>query len=397
MKKLSDLAAAVTGSTTLAISAMAKQLREEGQDVIGFGAGEPDFNTPAPIAEAAVKAIYDGQTRYTPAAGIVPLRKAVCARLQADCGITYDHSQIVITSGAKHAVYLALQVLLNPGDEVILPAPYWVSYYEMIKLAGGVPVIVEGTEAADFKITAAQLEGAVTGRTKLLVLNNPSNPTGMLYAKDELEALCRVCTARDLYILSDEIYYRLVYGGKPFVSVPSLGGEIKARTILINGVSKSYAMTGWRIGYAAANHEIAAMISNYASHATGAPATIAQYAAVEALTGAQTPVEEMRDVFEKRRDDIVRRVNQIDGLSCITPDGAFYVMLNIQALAGKTLGGRMIQTGDDFAMALLEQAGVAVVPCGSFGAPGFVRLTYAASTEAIQEGLNRIESFVRGV
>lgn len=395
MKKLSDIASKVSPSTTLAVDAMAKQQRAEGRDVIGFAAGEPDFDTPDNIRSAAVKALEDGQTRYTPAAGIVPLRKAICERLRADCCVDYDFRQITIASGAKHSIYIAFMTVLNPGDEVILPAPYWISYYEMIKMAGGVPVIVEGTEAAGFKITPEQLEAAVTDKTKMFLLNNPSNPTGMLYSGDELAALSEVCVEHDLYIMADEIYYNLVYDNREFVSLPSLGEEIKERTILINGVSKSYAMTGWRVGYAAASEEISKIMASYLSHSTGAPATMAQYAALEAMRSPQDSVRSMRAVFEKRRNYTVDRIGGIDGVSCTRPDGAFYVMMNIEGLKGRRIGERIIQNGDDFALSLLEKAQVAVIPCSGFGAPDFVRLTYAASMENIKEGLDRIEKFLQ--
>ncbi|NLT12799.1 MAG: pyridoxal phosphate-dependent aminotransferase [Clostridiales bacterium] len=396
MKELSRIAAEVQASTTLAVDSLAKQMKADGLDVIGFGTGEPDFDTPENIKEAAYKAIRDGQTKYTPAGGIIPLRKAAAARLKADCGIYYDYTQIVIASGAKHNIFVALMALLNPGDEVILPAPYWVTYKEAVQMAGGVPVVVTATEGANFKITAEQLEAAVTAKTKLMIINNPSNPTGMLYSREELIALTNVCVKHDIYILSDEIYYGLVYDGKEFVSIASLGEDVKERTILINGVSKSYAMTGWRIGYSASGSRIAKVMENYLSHATSAPSTISQLAAVEGLTGPQEGILRMRDVFEERRNYIVKRVNAIDGVSCIKPDGAFYIMMNLEQLLGKTLGGRVINNGDDFALAFLEKGLVAVVPCSGFGAPNFVRWTYAASMENIKEGLDRLEIFLRG-
>ena len=394
MKDISRVAGAVRASTTLAVDAMAKQMKADGLDVVGFGAGEPDFDTPDNIKDAAYAAIKTGKTKYTPAAGIVDLRKAVTARLKIDCGLDYDYTQVVIASGAKHCLYIALSCLLNPGDEVIVPAPYWVSYYEMIRMAGGVPVIVTATEAQKFKITPQQLEDAITDKTKLFIINNPSNPTGMLYSKAELQALADVCIKHDLYVISDEIYYGLVYDDKTFTSFASLDGDVKDRTILINGVSKSYAMTGWRIGYACANHQLAKVMGNFLSHSTGAPATMCQWAAVEALTGHQDGIEAMRKVFEVRRNYIVERMNSIPGVSCITPEGAFYVMMNIDKLIGRTLGGKVINNDDDFAMAFLEKALVAVVPCSGFGAPNFVRWTYATSMENIREGLDRLEKFL---
>ncbi|MEL4105749.1 pyridoxal phosphate-dependent aminotransferase [Oscillospiraceae bacterium WX1] len=396
MKDISRIALAVQASTTLAVDALAKQMKADGLDVVGFGTGEPDFDTPDHIKEAAIRAIRDGQTKYTPVAGIIPLRKAAAERLRLDCGVDYDYTQIVAASGAKHNLFAALMTLLNPGDEAIIPAPYWVTYTEAVKMAGGIPVVITAGEEAGFKITAAQLEAAVTDKTKLFILNNPSNPTGMLYTKDELEALCDVCVRHDLYIISDEIYYRLVYDGKKFTSVASLGEDVKARTILINGVSKSYAMTGWRIGFAAAPKNLATVMTNYLSHATSAPSTISQFAACEALSGAQDGIDAMRDVFQKRRDYIVGRINAMEGVGCIKPDGAFYVMLNIKKLLGKTLGGRVIHNADDFALAFLEKGLVAAVSCVGFGAPEFVRFTYAASMENIEKGLDRLEKFLKG-
>lgn len=394
MKPVSSIAGAVRASTTMAVDTLAKQMKADGLDVVGFGAGEPDFDTPDNIKDAAYKAIAENKTKYTPAAGIIPLRQAVAARLKADCGLEYDYTQIVVASGAKHSVFIALVTLLDPGEEVIIPAPYWVSYYEMAKMAGGVPVVITAAEAQQFKITPAQLEAAITPKSKVFILNNPSNPTGMLYSREELRDLMDVCVKHDLYIIADEIYYGLVYDNKAFVSVAALGEDIKERTILVNGVSKSYAMTGWRIGYAAANPQLAKIMSNYLSHSTGAPSTVSQWAAVEALTGPQDGIEAMRKVFEVRRNYIVERMNKIPGVSCIVPEGAFYVMMNIDKLKGRTLGGRIIRDGDDFAMAFLEKGLVAVVPCSGFGAPDFVRWTYAASMENIREGLDRLEKFL---
>ena len=396
MKELSRTASAVKASTTLAIASMAKEMQMKGIDVVGFGTGEPDFRTPENICEAAHKAIDEGKTKYTPAAGIPALRQAVADRLRADYGLEYEASQIVVASGAKHNVYIMLVTLLNPGDEVIIPGPYWLTYEEAVRMAGGVPVKVDADEANLFKITAEQLESAVTDRTKLFMINNPCNPTGTLYAEDELRALCAVCVKHDLYIMADEIYSGLVYDGKKFTSVASLGEDVKERTVLITGVSKSYAMTGWRIGYAAANEQIAKVMSNYISHSTGAPSTISQFAAVEALTGPQDTIYAMRDVFEERRNYFVDRVSRMEGVSCVKPEGAFYIMMNIKPQLGRVLGGREIRSGDDFAMSLLEQEHVAVVPCAGFGAPDYVRWTYAASLEEIREGLDRLERFLKG-
>lgn len=394
MKPVSKIAEAVRASTTLAVDSLAKQMKADGLDVVGFGTGEPDFNTPDNINMAGIRAICDGKTKYTPAAGIIPLRKAIAQRLKEDCGVDYDYTQIVVASGAKHSVYIALAAITNPGDEIIIPAPFWVSYYEMVRMVGGTPVIVEAGEEQNFKITAEQLEAAITDKTKCLMLNNPSNPTGMIYSKDELSAIGEVCVKHDLYILADEIYYQLIYDGIEFTSIASLSEDVKERTLLINGVSKSYAMTGWRVGYCAANKTLAKIMSNFLSHSTGAPSTISQWASVEALTGPQEGIEAMRLAFLERRDYIVKRINYIPGVSCIVPNGAFYVMMNIEKLVGKTLGGKLIENDDDFAVALLEKALVAVVPCSGFGMKNFVRWSYAASMENIEKGLDRLEKFV---
>lgn len=397
MKAISKIAAAVSPSATLAVNALAKKMRAEGKDVVGFGTGEPDFETPDRISYAGIRAICDGQTKYTPAAGIVPLRKAVCKRLKEDYDLDYDETQVVVASGAKHSVYLALAVLVDPGDKVILPAPYWVSYYEMIRLVGGVPVVVTAGEDQNFKITAEQLEAAITEKTKAVMINNPSNPTGAIYTKEELQALADVCVRHDLFIIADEIYDKLIYDGARFTSIPTLGEDVKAHTILINGVSKTYSMTGWRVGYAVAEKPVASAMSSYASHSTGAPATMAQYAAQEALEGPQDEVEAMRKVFEERRNYLVSRMNAMDGVSCLTPNGAFYVMMNLEQLFGKTIDGEVIATADDFARLFLEKSMVAVVSCTAFGAPSFVRWSYATSMENIQKGMDRLEQFLAKV
>jgi len=395
MKELSRVASAVHESSTLKVDSLAKKMKAEGYDVVGFGTGEPDFDTPQNIKDAAIAAINAGKTKYTPSAGSPELRQAVADRLKADIGVDYDPSEIIVASGAKHNVYITLITLLNPGDEVIVPAPFWVTYAEAVFMAGGVPVALTALEKDQFKITAKKLEAAITDKTKVVMINNPSNPTGMLYTKEELQAIAEVCIKYDLYIISDEIYSALVYDDKEFVSMVSLGERVKERTVLITGVSKSYAMTGWRIGFSASNTTIAKVMANYLSHSTGAPATMAQWAAVEALNGPQEGIKAMRDVFEQRRNYIVERMNKIDGVSCIKPDGAFYIMMNIEELIGKTIGGRVINDGDDFAMAFLESEYVAVVSCGGFGAPSFVRWTYAASMEDIKKGLDRLERFLK--
>lgn len=396
MKKLSEIASEVQASSTMAIDALAKQMKADGIDVIGFGAGEPDFNTPDHIKEAANKAIADNFTRYTPASGTVALKQAICDRMKLDCGLDYAPSQVVVSSGAKHCVYITLRALVDPGDEVILPAPFWVSYLELIKMVGGSPVIVTAGEDAGFKMTAQQLSAAITPKTKAIILNNPSNPTGMVYSKEELEGIARVCVDNDIYIIADEIYYSLLYDGTHFTSMASLGEEVKERTILINGVSKAYAMTGWRIGYAISNPKVAKVMSNFLSHSTGSPSSISQAASLAALVGPQESVETMRQAFEERRNYIVDRINHIDGVSCIKPEGAFYMMMNIERLLGRTIHGELIQSSDDFSTAFLKHGLVATVPGSGFGAPHFVRWSYATSMDNIEKGLDRLETFLQG-
>ena len=394
MKELSRIASAIQPSATMAIDSLFKQMKAEGVDVIGFGAGEPDFNTPDEIKAAGAAAIEQNFTRYTPAAGTVELRQAVCDRMKADCGLIYKPSQIVAASGAKHAVYLALRALVNPGDEVILPAPYWVSYIELIQMMGGVPVVVTATEEEHFKLTAEKLAAAITPKTKALILNNPSNPTGMMYGREELQAIAGLCVKNEIYVVDDEIYYGLVYDGREFVSLASLGEEIQDLTVLVNGVSKSYAMTGWRIGYACANDRIAKIMANYVSHSTGSPCAISQKASVEALTGSQAKIETMRQAFEARRNAMVEGMNAIPGMSCLKPEGAFYVMMNLKDILGRTLHGVKIESAEDFAALFLKKGLVAVVPGTSFGAPGFVRWSYACSMDNIKEGLARLSKFL---
>ena len=393
MKPLSNIASSVVASSTLAVDALAKQLKAQGKDVVGFGPGEPDFDTPEHIKQAGINALLAGETKYTPASGLLPLKTAVCNRLKADCDLDYDPKQIVVASGAKHSVYLSLRALIDLGDEIIIPAPYWVTYYEVAKMVGAVPVVIHAGQEANFKITPEQLEASITDKTKAFLLNNPSNPTGMVYSKEELRALCDVCIRHDLYIVADEIYYHLVYDGT-FHSVASLGEAVKERTILIHGVSKSYSMTGWRIGYTASSPQIASIMANYVSHSTGNPTTMAQFAAIEALEGKQDSVYQMKEAFAQRRDYICQRINAMNGVSCLVPQGAFYVAMNIEGLLGRTLGGKVMESGDDFAMTLLNEKQVSVVPGSGFGAPYFVRLSYATSMENIEKGMNRLEEFL---
>ena len=384
MKPISSIAKGISPSATMAIDSMAKQMKASGIDVISFGAGEPDFNTPDHIKEAGITAIKNNQTRYTPSTGVLPLREAICDRILKDTGVHYAPSQICVTSGAKHNVYIALQAIINAGEEVILPAPYWVTYAE---------AIVETTEETGFKLTPEMLSNAITPRTKAVILTNPSNPTGMVYDREELQALANVIQRYDLYVISDEIYYMLCYD-KPFVSIASLSEDLQERTIMINGVSKSYAMTGWRIGYAAANAEIAKAMSNYLSHSTGSPCSISQQAALAAFGESQEPSYEMKKAFDERRKYFYERVQNIPGVSCLMPEGAFYIFMNIKELLGKTIKGIKINNSNDFASAFLEKGLVAVVPGSAFGADGYVRWSYATSMENIKEGLDRLEKFL---
>lgn len=393
-KPLSKLVSMVKASTTIAIDSMYKRMKAEGIDVVGFGAGEPDFNTPDNIKQAGIKAIEDNYTRYTPSSGIEALRQAVCDRLKADCGLVYTPSQIVVSNGAKQSLYLALKAITNPGDEIVLPAPYWVSYLEMIRMTGGTPVIVNTNKTTAWKMTAEMLKAEITPKTKALILNSPSNPSGVVYTEEELEAIARVVVEADIYVISDEIYYKLIYNGCKFRSFASFGEEVKQNTIVVNGVSKSYAMTGWRIGYTAANDDISKLIGNYQSHASSAPNSIAQIAATEALAGPQDNVVLMRKEFQARRDYFVERLRKIEQVGYIYPDGAFYLMMDISNLVGKVLYGSVIKDADDFSSLFLDKGLVATVPCTGFGAPNHVRWSYATSLENIKIGLDRLEKFL---
>ena len=391
MKALSKIAAGVSPSATLAVSALAKKMKAEGKDVIGFGAGEPDFATPDRISYAGVRAICDGKTRYTPAAGMIELRQAICDRAKADYGLEYEPTQAVVASGAKHMVYIALAALVDPGDEVIVPAPYWVSYYEMVRLFGGVPVVVNVSEEQGFQLTPEQLEHAITDKTKAIILNNPSNPTGAVYPKEALKAVADVCVKHDLYIISDEIYDKLVYDGVPFTSVAALSDEVKAHTILINGVSKTYAMTGWRIGYSLSPALVAKAMTNYLSHSTGAPGTMCQCAAIEALSGPQDTVAVMCGEYARRRSRVAQLLQEIPGVRFSMPSGAFYFWVDVSAYLGKSHGGKKINTAVDLANFLLEQAHAAVVPGEAFHMPGSIRISYANSMKNIELALTAIK------
>jgi len=390
---LSNKARTISPSPTLAIDAKFKQMKANGEDVVGFGCGEPDFDTPQYIKDAAIAAINNGMTKYTPAAGTLELRKAVAKKFKEENGLDYEPTDIVISNGAKHSLMNAFTAILNPGDEVIVPAPFWVSYPELIKLADGVPVFINTTEEHDFKAEAEDFKRALTPKTKAIVLNSPSNPTGMVYTEEELRAIADFAVENNLYVVSDEIYEHLIYEGK-HISIASFNDKIKALTIVINGVSKTYAMTGWRIGYAAAAPEIAKIMANVQSHASSNPNSIAQAATVAALSGGAEEIERMRRHFKKRRDYMVEAINEIDGVSCRMPHGAFYIMMNISKLIGKTYYGKIINNSDDFADLFLEKARVALVPGSGFGAENFVRWSYATSMDNIVEGIQRLKNFL---
>ncbi len=390
---ISEKVKKISPSSTLAIDAKFKEMKAQGIDVVGFGAGEPDFDTPDFIKQAAIKAIQDGKTKYTPAAGTMELRTAICEKLKRENGLDYAPNQIIVSNGAKHSLVNAFMAILNPGDEVIIPAPFWVSYPEMVKIADGVPVIIETKEEDEFKFTKEQFEDAITPKTRALVLNSPSNPTGMVYTEDELLAIADVAVKHNIYVIADEIYEHLIYDGKR-VSIASFNDKIKDLTIIINGVSKTYAMTGWRIGYTASHADIAKVMANLQSHATSNPNSIAQAATIAALNGDGSEIAMMKAEFEKRKNYMVERINSINGVSCRMPQGAFYVMMNISKLKGKTLGGKLIETSDDLANVLLEKAKLALVPGSGFGADDFMRWSYATSMENIKEGLDRLEKFL---
>lgn len=382
-------------SVTLAIDARAKQLRAMGLDVIGFGAGEPDFDTPRYIKSAARDALDAGMTKYTPVAGTVELRTEIQQKLLHDNGLDYELADIIVSSGAKQCLFNALSAILDPGDEVLLPSPCWVSYPEMVRMAGGVPVMVPGDEANGFLVDADALRPHVTERTKALILNSPNNPSGSVCSRALLEGIAALAVEKQFYVISDEIYEKLIYDGEAHVSIASLGDEIRAQTIVVNGVSKSYAMTGWRIGYAAGPKAVIRAMTAFQSHSTSNPNSIAQHAAAVALTNGEKFMHDSLVEFDARRRLMHQLISEIPGLSAALPKGAFYMMLNISALIGKSLNGRAIRGSDDFAEMLLESQKVAVVPARAFGDDRYVRLSYATSRDKITLGLARIAEFVK--
>ncbi|WP_419956283.1 pyridoxal phosphate-dependent aminotransferase [Neobacillus niacini] len=388
--KLANRVLALTPSTTLAITAKAKELKEQGVDVIGLGAGEPDYNTPQHILDAAVRSMNEGHTKYTPSAGLPALKKAIIEKFERDQGLSYKLNEIIVGNGAKHVLYTLFQVLLNEGDEVIIPTPYWVSYPEQVKLAGGVPVYVDGLESQQFKITPEQLNSVISERTRAVIINSPSNPTGVIYTAEELRELGKLCLEKNILIVSDEIYEKLIYGEHKHVSIAQLSPELKEQTIVINGVSKSHSMTGWRIGYAAGNKEIIEAMTNLASHSTSNPTTTAQYASIAAYNGPQEPVEEMRQAFEHRLEVIYNQLVSIPGFTCVKPQGAFYLYPNVKEAANITGYSDV----DAFVEALLVEAKVAVIPGSGFGTPDNIRLSYATSLDLLEKAVARMRDFV---
>lgn len=393
--ELSKKAAAVKPSSTLAITAKAKELRAQGKDVVGFGAGEPDFDTPENICDAAIDAINSGFTKYTPASGILELKEAVSNKFKKYNNIDYTPEQIVISNGGKHSLENIFTVLLNPGDEVIIPAPYWLSYTEIVKLAGGVPVIVKTSKEQGYKLTPEALSSAVTDKTKALILNTPNNPTGMIYTGDELRDIADIVIGKNFYVVADEMYETLTYDGYKHVSIASLGREIYDRTITCNGLAKSYAMTGWRIGYTGSPLQIAKMMGSVQSHQTSNPNSIAQKAAVEALNGPQDSVIQMNEEFDKRRQYIYNRICNMPLISTIKPMGAFYVFVDASEVLGKIYKGEIVGTITKMAEILINEYNTAVVPCADFGFDDHLRLSYAISMEQIEKGLDRIEEFLK--
>lgn len=392
---LSEKAKKVKSSSTLAITAKAKALRAQGEDVVSFGAGEPDFPTPENIRAAAHRAIDGGMTRYTPASGTVELKEAICKKFKEFNGLDYRADQIVVSNGGKHSLTNVFEAILNPGDEVIIPAPFWLSYPEIVRLAGGEPVILTCGKEHDYKMTAEALKAAVTPRTKALVLNTPNNPTGAVYTRDELRAIGDLAVACDFYVVSDEMYENLFYAEGKHVSIGALSPEIFEKTITVSGVSKSYAMTGWRIGYTGSSKEIAALMGSIQSHQTSNPCSISQAAALEALNGSQETVSKMNAAFDERRRYIHGRVNALPMLSAVEPQGAFYLFVDCSEVQGKTYKGKEIKDAADIAAILIEDYQVAVVPCADFGFADHLRLSYAISKEEIAKGLDRIEAFLK--
>lgn len=392
---LSNKAKQINPSITLEITAKAKELKEAGINIVSFGAGEPDFNTPENIIEAAIIAMREGKTKYTATSGIIELRNAICEKFKVDNGLNYNPNQIVVSTGAKQSLANTFLAILNKGDEVIIPVPYWVSYPELVKLADGVPVLIKTLKENDYKYTIDDLEKVVTNRTKAILINSPNNPTGSIYTKEELVEIADFAKKYDLLIISDEIYEKLIYDDKKHVSIASVSEDAYNRTIVINGLSKSYAMTGWRVGYSASSLEIAKLMSSTQSHVTSNINSISQYAALEALTGPQESITVMIKEFEKRRNYMIDRLNNIKGITYVKPSGAFYIMVCIGDYYGKEINGELINSSLDFSKSILEEEKVAVIPGIAFGLDEYIRLSYATSMEVIEEGINRIENYLK--
>ena len=381
-------------SLTLAISAKAKAMKAAGESVVSFGVGEPDFNTPEHIIQAAKAALDAGHTKYTPSSGLLPLRKAICEKFKKDNGLCYEPSQIIVSNGAKHSIFNACYAVLEEGDEVIIPAPYWLTYPEVVKVCGATPVYIDCKKENKFKFSAEDLKAAITPKTKMLIFNSPSNPTGAVYNEEEVRAIAKVCEEAEIFVLADEIYEKLCYNGVKAFSIAKCSEKMKDLTITINGVSKTYAMTGWRVGYLAAPADIAKAIDSFQSHATSNASSISQYATIEALASTDEEIGEMVSVFDKRREKLLKLASEIDGVQTVEPDGAFYVMLVVGGLYGKSYNGKTITNSIEFADVLLEAEKVATVPGVSFGADDCVRLSYALGEADLEEGLKRIKRFV---
>jgi aspartate aminotransferase len=388
--KLSVRAERLQPSATLTITAKAKALKSQGVDVIGFGAGEPDFDSPLHVKEAAIRAINEGMTKYTGVGGIDELKDAIIHRLKEDHNLEYEKSEIITSVGAKHTLYNVIQVLFDSGDEVIVPAPYWVSYPEQIRLAEATPVILDTVESEGFKITPESLKNCINSNTKALILNYPSNPTGATYNEEELRAIVDITMEAGLIIISDEIYEKIIYGGIKHVPVAALGEDIKKSTILVNGVSKTYSMTGWRIGYAAGDKDVISAMSKLQGQSTSNPTSISQWAAIAAFTGDHKIIEDRTKEFEQRKNYIVEKLNEIPEITCFDPQGAFYVFPNVSGCYGKEFNGKALNNSLDFTEFILDEAKVAVVPGVAFGADNYVRISYATSMDDIVKGINRI-------
>ena len=386
--------AAISPSLTLAISAKAKAMKAAGESVVSFSVGEPDFNTPEHIIQAAKIALDNGHTKYTPSSGLLPLRKAICEKFQKDNGLEYEPSQIIVSNGAKHSIFNACYALLDEGDEVIIPEPYWLTYPEVVKVCGGVPKYLSCKKENKYKFSAEELKKAITPKTKMLIFNSPSNPTGAVYSEEEVRAIAKVCEEAEIFVLADEIYEKLCYNGVKPYSIAKCSEKMKELTITVNGVSKTYAMTGWRVGYLAAPKDVAKAIDSFQSHATSNASSISQWATIEALKSSDEEIAEMVNVFDKRRATLLQLISEIDGVKAVEPDGAFYVMLVVGGLYGKSYRGKTITNSIEFADALLESEKVATVPGISFGADDCLRLSYSLSEEDIQIGLARIKKFV---